>query len=81
MKVMCDTGEKCFVVMFCESSVKNLVLPAKLFFTWFDIEAIKKQAIPTCLYLEVSLYLELKLQQEGHHAGSGPGLAPTEMRC
>lgn len=47
--------EKCFVVMFCESSVKNLVLPAKLFFTWFDIEAIKKQGIPT----EVSLYPEL----------------------
>lgn len=38
MKVECDTGEKCFVVMFCESSVMNIVLTGGFFFTWFDIE-------------------------------------------
>lgn len=60
MKVVCDTGEKCFVIVFGESSVMNLVLSAKVFFTWFDIEGIKKQAIPT----EVSFYPELSASRK-----------------
>lgn len=31
MKVVCDTGEKFFVVVFGESSVMNLVLSARVF--------------------------------------------------